>query len=129
MSAAQEEVATIAPLDERSPWSSAGIAAAGVYLLWAVILGLGSVGLQYDEALQHHGAVQMLNARGEPSFAHEPGSWVQFAGRYWPLMIVPYVGAVMDYLLLGPFAIFGPSTEVARAVNAFLAAFGIWGIA
>ena len=38
MSAAQEEVATIAPLDKRSPWSSAGIAAAGVYLLWAIIL-------------------------------------------------------------------------------------------
>jgi len=103
--------------------------AAALYLILAMILGLGSVGLQYDEALQQHGAVHMLNPTNNPGFSYVKGQWIYWSGRYWPLAIVPYVGAVKDYILLLPFALFGTGPEVARGTNAMLGALGIWGIA
>ncbi|HLG17037.1 MAG TPA: glycosyltransferase family 39 protein [Blastocatellia bacterium] len=107
----------------------APIGAAVLYLTFALLMGANRVGLHYDEAIVQHGAVHMLNSASEPTFAHHSGSWVRIAGRYWPLAIIPYAGAVKDYILLLPFAIFGPSAEVARSVNALLGAFGIFGIA
>jgi hypothetical protein len=98
------------------------------YLALAALLIAARPGLQYDEALFQHGAVQMLRSPDEPTFAHDRGSWVRLAGRHWPLMKLPYAGAAKDYLLLAPFALFGPIPEVARAVAALLAAFGVWGI-
>lgn len=106
-----------------------GLGAALLYLSFTLLLGSNGVGLHYDEAILQHGAVHMLNSASEPTFIHNRGSWVLFAGRYWPLAIIPYCGAVKDYVLLLPFALFGPSAEVARAVNALLGAFGIFGIA
>jgi hypothetical protein len=99
-----------------------------IYLFMTLLMGLKSVGLQYDEALLQHGAVHMLNSTGEPPFVHDRGSWVLIGGRYWPLVVIPYIGAVKDYLLLLPFALFGPGAELARAVNALLGAFGIFGV-
>ena len=100
-----------------------------VYLLWVVFLGPRSVGLEYDEALLHHGAVHILNSRAEPTFAHDWGSWLQFGGRYWPLTVIPYMGAVKSYIALVPFAIFGTDLVVIRGLAAALGAFGIFGIA
>ncbi len=109
------------------PW--AGLGAALLYFMITRVLEAHPIGLHYDEALYQHGAVQMLHSASEPTFAHQEGSWVSLAGRHWPLVIIYYVGAIKDYLLLLPFALFGSSAKVARLVNALLGAFGIWGIA
>ncbi len=114
-------------MDRRRRLASLG--AVSLYLLCALLLGFKEPGLHYDEAVLQHGAVQMLTSSGEPYFAHDRGSWIRFGGRYWPLMVLPYVGSVKAYLLLLPFALFGPSPGVSRLVAALLGAFGIWGIA
>lgn len=100
-----------------------------LYLAFVFLLGIDKVGLHYDEAIVQHGAVSMLNSAGEPPFPHDRASWLPFAGRYWPVAIIPYAGAVKDYVLLLPFALFGTGPEVSRLVNAGLAAFGILGVA
>jgi hypothetical protein len=110
-------------------WRWAGLGAALLYLSFTLLLGVNRIGFHYDEAISLHGAVHMLNSAGEPTFAHPPGSWISFAGRYWPLVIIQYAGALKNYLMFLPFAVFGPSAEVARVVNALLGAFGIFGIA
>ena len=99
--------------------------APGVFLLLAVAIGFRRPGLQYDEALFEHGTVQMLQSGAEPPFAHDPGSWVNVAGRSWPLMVIPYVGAAQQYLLLPLFALLGPTPPGARVVGALLTAAGI----
>lgn len=108
---------------------SVGLAAALVYLLGTTFLGYQSVGLQYDEAILQHGAVSLLTSPDNPTFSHDRGSWIPFAGRHWPLMVLPYLGSVKDYLLVALFALFDPNIVLLRMFNALLAAFGIWGIA
>jgi hypothetical protein len=110
------------------PEQRAAIAGVLLYLLMAFILGLHCPGLEYDEALLVRGPVHMLHSSDEPHFNHEPGSWVKLGGRYWPLMVIPYAGAVKDYLLVLPIAILGASIELARFIAVLLAALGIWGI-
>ncbi|MGH9657722.1 MAG: glycosyltransferase family 39 protein [Bryobacteraceae bacterium] len=90
-------------------------------------MGLEKPGYHYDEALLARGAVHMLNSPGEPAFAHDRWSWVQIGGRYFPIMVLPYAGPIKDYLLLVPFALFGPDYQIARLLAAILGAFGIWG--
>jgi hypothetical protein len=99
-----------------------------LYLVLAIVLALQSPGLQYDEALMAHGAVHILTGMGEPTFAHDRGSWVNLGSRWFPLMVIPYVGATKHYLLLVPFALFGPQVLILRLLSAMLAAFGIWGL-
>lgn len=100
-----------------------------VYLLLGVLLLLQNPGLEYDEALMAHGSVQMLKfGHEEPRFPHDRGSWIPLGGRWWPLMVIPYVGAGKHYLLLLPFALFGPHAWLIRFVSVLLAAFGIFGI-
>lgn len=110
-------------------WRRVCTAAVLLYLLGAALLVRGGPGLQYDEALFQHGAVHMLACSGgPPPFVHDAGSWVPFAGRYWPLMVLPYAGAVKHYVLLAPFAVFGTEPAAARMTAALLGALGIWGI-
>jgi hypothetical protein len=109
-------------------WNKGPIAALAVYLLCACILGFRSPGLDYDEAIFFNGAVQVLNSGQEPTFAHDPWSWGTAFRRRWPIMVLPYVGAVREYLALVPFAIFGPNYYTARILTALLGAFGIWGM-
>ena len=111
------------------PAHRAALAGAMLYLLMAFIMGLHCPGLEYDEALLIRGAVHMLHSPAEPLFNHEHGSWVKIGGRYWPLMVIPYAGAVKDYLLLLPIALLGPSIELARFIAVLLGALGIWGLA
>jgi hypothetical protein len=99
-----------------------------IYLVFTQILGPGRVGLQYDEALLQHGAVKMLCCEGGPAFGHDAGSWVTIGGHWFPLTVLPYMGAVKHYLVLGPFALFGPTTKVGRMVNVFLGLLGVLGI-
>lgn len=110
------------------PEQRAAIAGVLLYVLMAFILGLHCPGLEYDEALLVRGSVHMLHSPAEPLFNHEPGSWVKIGERYWPLMVIPYAGAIKDYLLVLPVAIFGASIELARFIAILLAALGIWGI-
>ena len=99
-----------------------------LFFALAAVSGFRRPGLQYDEALFEHGTVQMLTSGEEPPFVHDPGSWVEIGGRFWPLMVIPYIGAGPHYLLLPVFAVAGPDPAAARAANAALAALGIAGI-
>ena len=65
--------------------------------------------MYYDEAIFLNGAVQVLSSGQEPSFAHDPWSWVTILGRRWPIMVMPYIGPMRDYLALLPFSLFGPN--------------------
>lgn len=110
-------------------WRWSPVGAAALYLLVAYLLGFNSIGLQNDESLHQHGAVHLLTSTKEPSFVYHKGSWIYFAGRQWPLMIIPYAGAIKHYLMVVPFAVFGTDAAVGRLVSALLGALGIWGIA
>jgi len=113
------------------------IAGSGWWVAVAVVVFLSlslaqivqSPGMHYDEAILVQGAVRMLTSPDKPTFAHDAGSWIPLGKRWWPLMTMPYVGAVKSYLMLLPFAVFGTRLSVARVVAALLAAFGIFGIA
>jgi 4-amino-4-deoxy-L-arabinose transferase-like glycosyltransferase len=102
-------------------------AAIVVYAALAAALVSVGPGPGYDETLFHIGAVHMLTSHGTPPFNHPFDSWVLGARSAWPLMLMPYAGAVSFYLLLPPFALFGPGIVVARVTAALLAAFGMWG--
>ena len=85
-------------------------------------------GPAYDETTYECGTVHMLTSRGAPSFTHSPYGWVHTARRSWPLMVVPYAGAINNYLYLPAFALFGPGLRVSRAVHALLAVLGVLGV-
>src|SRR6266481_5269845 len=109
-------------------WNAVRVGSVAIYFLCGAVLGFRSPGMYYDEAIFLNGAVQVLSSGQEPSFAHDPWSWVTILGRRWPIMVMPYVGAVRDYLVLLPFALFGPGYYAARIPTALVGAFGIWGL-
>src|SRR5258706_7235518 len=86
-------------------------------------------GLNNDEALLVLGSVQMRISPDELSLPHDPDSWFRILGKHVPLMTVPYVGAVKDYVCLPFFVIFRHHTSVIRVVSMLLAVFGIWAFA
>jgi len=102
--------------------------AASLFLLLAAVVGFRKPGLQYDEALFEHGTVQMLTSGGVPPFAHEPGSWVRIGDRFWPLMVLPYIGAAEHYVLLPVFGSSGQPPAAGRVVGASIGALGLLGI-
>ena len=111
-------------------WSLITAAAILLHLLLALGIAHQDVGLHYDEAIHQHGAVHMLHWEGKPRFAHyDPGGWIEVDGRWWPVMIMPYVGAGRHYLLLPVFALWGTDPFISRVVAALLTAFGIWALA
>jgi hypothetical protein len=82
-----------------------------------------------DEAIYTESAVYMLKGHeAEPPFVHEPAAWIRAAGRQWPLMIIPYVGATKAYAALPIFAVLGISTGTARLVGVLLAGLGLAGL-
>ena len=102
-------------------------AATLVYLaIGGALIAVGP-GPHYDEALFQVGAVQMLNSPDAPPII-QPSGWLPFAGRSWPVMIMPYAGAASFYLLLPVFAVFGPGLVAARVAVVVLAACGLWGL-
>jgi hypothetical protein len=106
----------------------AGLGAVVLYFITSWLWGAHRIGLHYDEAICAHGAVHMLHSVDPPPFAHDRGSWIRFAGRRGPLVILPYAGAIKDYVLLVPFGLFGPGAALSRLINTLLGALGIWGI-
>ena len=113
--------------DSSRVWNKAPVAAVALYLLCAVLLGFPGPGMNNDEAVFFNGAVQMVNSGQEPTFAHDPWSWVTISGRRWPLMVLPYAGALRGYLALLPFALFGSNYYTARVVTMLVGAFALWG--
>ncbi|HEY2797153.1 MAG TPA: hypothetical protein VGK26_04630 [Thermoanaerobaculia bacterium] len=100
-----------------------------VYADWAARLIQAGVGYEMDEALYVESAVHLLRGGDSPPpFVHEPASWTRVAGRPWPLMIIPYVGATKAYVALPLFAVFGIGAEVARFTGVALAGLGIAGL-
>src|SRR5688572_22280574 len=75
------------------------------FLFSTLILGYVSPGMQYDEAIFESGAVRLLAqpTRLPPS---RPAT-LKIGSVYLPLMVLPYAGAMKDYLVLLPFALFG----------------------
>jgi hypothetical protein len=114
------------PVSNARFWRFAPLSAVALYFLCACMLGFQGPGMYYDEAIFLNGAVHVLSSAQEPSFAHDPWSWCTIFGRRWPIMVLPYVGAVRNYLALIPFAIFGPTYYSARIPTALVGAFGIW---
>jgi hypothetical protein len=98
------------------------------YLVLAGALISVGPGPHYDEALFQAGGVHMLVSREVPSFIHPGYGWVRIGGRFWPIMMTPYAGAVSFYLLLPVFAITGPGLVAGRLAAALFAAFGLWGV-
>jgi Dolichyl-phosphate-mannose-protein mannosyltransferase len=115
--------------DSQWLWNRGPVAAVAVYLVCAAWLGFQSPGMDNDEAVFLSGAVHVLNSRQEPSFTHDPWSWITVFGRHWPVMVLPYAGSLRCYLSLIPFALFGPNYYTARMVTTLAGAFGIWGLA
>lgn len=113
------------------PWFRGAMATAGaLYCLLALLVVAADPGLHYDEALMVHGAVHLLHgAQQPPPFAHGPGYWVEFGGRHWPLMVIPYIGAARHYLSAPLFALLGPTPAVIRLSSAALTLCGLWGLA
>lgn len=99
-----------------------------LYVCLAARLIRTGVGYEMDEALYVESAVYMLHGSGEPPFMHDAASWINAAGRRWPLMIIPYVGATKAYVALPFFAAFGISAAVARFVSILLGSVGIAGL-
>ncbi len=99
-----------------------------VYAAWATRLIRAGVGYEMDEAIYTESAVYLLRGTGEPPFVHEPAAWLRVGNKQWPLMIIPYVGATKAYVTLPLFAVFGISTETARAAGVFLGGLGIAGL-
>jgi Dolichyl-phosphate-mannose-protein mannosyltransferase len=110
-------------------WNRAPVAAVAMYLVCAAWLGFRSPGMDNDEAVFFSGAVHVLNSGQEPSFTHDPWSWITVFGRHWPVMVLPYAGSLRCYLSLIPFALFGANYYTARMVTMLAGAFGIWGLA
>ncbi|HEY4229958.1 MAG TPA: hypothetical protein VGO79_07280 [Thermoanaerobaculia bacterium] len=100
-----------------------------IYGAWALRFLHAGVGYEMDEALYVESAVHLLRG-GEtpPPFVHDSASWVRVAGRPWPLMIIPYVGATKAYVALPLFAVFGVGPEVARLTGVALAGLGLVGL-
>jgi len=112
----------------RELWRRAVACAVLVYCLWAVALIMQKPGLHNDEAYEMSAAIHMLHSPQEVAFAHHPNSWVAIFGRSYPLMTLPYIGAVRQYLCLPLFAFFGPSTVGIRLLSMLLGALGILGM-
>ena len=113
--------------DPRLLWNKVPLAAVVLYFLFAALLGLPGPGMNNDEAVFFDGAAHMANSSQEPSFAHDPWSWVTIAGRRWQLMVLPYAGALRSYLALIPFTLFGSNYYTARIVTMLVGAFALWG--
>src|SRR5258708_6605467 len=86
-------------------------------------------GLNYEEAQQVLGAVQMRISADELPLPHDPAAWSRFFGQHIPLMTLPYIGAVKEYLCLPFFAIFRHHTSVIRVLSMLLGVFGLWALA
>lgn len=99
-----------------------------LYTAIALWMGLDSAGLQYDEAIYQHGAVEMVEPLSRPDFVREPESWIRVGDREMPLMVISYAGAAKFYILAPLFALFGPSLFVGRIVSLLLGCAGVWGI-
>ncbi|MBA3531202.1 MAG: glycosyltransferase family 39 protein [Ardenticatenales bacterium] len=72
-------------------------------------------GMNYDEALDAVPAMQFV--LGQPL---DSAGTVQVAGREWPLMVMPYIGATSSYLYIAAFALKGVSLLTLRQANLFL---------
>jgi len=82
-------------------------------------------GVNYDEALDAVPAMEVV--RGLPL---DNEAVVHIAGREWPLMVMPYVGAVSTYLFLPAFALLGPGVLAMRLTTLLIGAASLlaaWG--
>jgi 4-amino-4-deoxy-L-arabinose transferase-like glycosyltransferase len=73
-------------------------------------------GPQPDELLQAIPAAKLLNT-DRARYGSTIGSSIEWMGRQWPVMAMPYLGALKSYLLVPPFALFGVSVSVLRATT------------
>ncbi|HEX8683057.1 MAG TPA: glycosyltransferase family 39 protein [Ardenticatenaceae bacterium] len=105
-------------------WRAVFLLSLVLYLI-AALYQLELPGLNYDEALDAVPAMQFLS--GQPL---DTAASVHFAGREWPLMILPYMGTTSTYLYLPAFALSGVSVLTLRGVNVllgFLTLLLVWG--
>ena len=104
------------------------MAAIATYFAMAIVIGIQIPGLQFDEAIFQHGGIHILKSADAPPFPYNQGTWIKIAGRYIPLMVLPYIGSVTFFLHALPFSVFGATAATARTVNLLMGAVGIWGV-
>src|SRR5579884_54820 len=109
-------LSTVAPL----------AAALILYFTLACMLGLGTAGLEFDEAVSFRGAAHLVF--GDVRAPCPAATTITFRHRCLPLMLAPYVGTAKDYFLLPAFLIAGVHTEIARLGAAALAGTAIVGV-
>lgn len=110
----------------RANWKRAALAApALLYVALTLMLGWSSVGLQYDEALFHEGGVYLQRGGDLPLDA---AKYWHTGGKAWPLMTMPYAGAIKDYASWPVFAAMGASVSSVRLVSVLLTAMGLLGL-
>ena len=97
-----------------------------IYATAAACFIANGPGLQYDEALLAHGAAHVLHSSGLPPFAYDAGSWIFIGGTALPVMVISYVGAVKDLILVPLFALLGISAAVTRAASVLMTLPLIW---
>ena len=74
---------------------------------------LSAPGLYYDEALCAGQAKDFLTGKSHGD--HMPGIMtINCFGRPFPILVLPYFGALKSWLLIPSFALFGPSVAVLR---------------
>jgi hypothetical protein len=84
---------------------------------------LESPGIQYDETLQAHQAVNLI--KSIPDDSGEKNS-IAIRSHRFPIMTMEYMGAVKSYLLAIVFSIFGIKTSVLRLTMIVIAAIGLY---
>ena len=86
--------------------------------------GLDRPGLNYDEVIQAEPARQFLDEDGSRSSI--PGAQsVRAFGRWIPLMVQPYMGALKSLVLIPGFALFGASGASLRIITLCIALVGL----
>ena len=81
----------------------------------ATIYQISLPGLNHDEALDAVPAMQV--ALRQPL---DNEGVVDIAGQSWPIMVMPYVGAISTYLLIPAFSVFGVSVLTIRFTSLLL---------
>ena len=97
-----------------------------LYLGWCWTLGVGTAGLQQDEAISFRGAARLVFHDAERPCPH--GESISALGQCWPVMLAPYVGTPKDYFLLPAFLVGGVNVGIARMGAGILAAVSIAGL-
>jgi 4-amino-4-deoxy-L-arabinose transferase-like glycosyltransferase len=91
-------------------WGMALLAAGAVVYVCAALYQLVLPGLNHDEALDAVAGMQVVLGQ-----RLDAAGVANIGGHQWPIMVMPYVGAISSYLVMPALAAFGVSVLTLRA--------------